>query len=144
MSEWIDQGRKLAGRLPRRYGSLEDAFRRMQSENTHLSEEQARHLTIHGVNQNEDGSYSWKFDNYVRGHSPYSFNLDEASQLWERITCPTLVVRGKEGWTSDPTKDGRLDHFQDARLVNVPDAGHWVHHDQLDLFLSELKTFLSE
>ncbi len=33
-----------------------------------LSEAQARHLTIHGVNQNEDGTYSWKFDNYIRAH----------------------------------------------------------------------------
>ena len=38
----------------------------MQEENPHLSPEQARHLTQHGVNQNEDGTYSWKFDNYVR------------------------------------------------------------------------------
>jgi hypothetical protein len=38
----------------------------MQEENPHLSADQARHLTIHGSNQNEDGTYSWKFDNYVR------------------------------------------------------------------------------
>ena len=31
--------------------------------NPHLSAEQARHLTIHGSAQNEDGTYSWKFDN---------------------------------------------------------------------------------
>jgi pimeloyl-ACP methyl ester carboxylesterase len=24
----------------------------------------------------------------------------------------------------------------------VPKAGHWVHHDQLDLFLKETKAFL--
>ena len=144
MREWIEAGRKLAGRLPRRYATLEDAFQRMQSENKHLSAEQARHLTIHGVNRNEDGSYSWKFDNYVRGHSPYAFNLEEASQLWRRITCPMLIVRGAEGWTSDPAKDGRLAHFQDARVLNVENAGHWVHHDQLELFLAELRKFLAE
>ena len=143
MQEWIEAGRKLAGRLPRRYPTLEDAFRRMRAENPHLSEEQARHLTIHGVNQNEDGTFSWKFDNHVRGHSPYAFNLEEASQLWERIRCPTLIVRGAEGWTSDPEKDGRLRFFRDGRVVNIPDAGHWVHHDQLDLFLSALRPFLA-
>ena len=71
MDEWIREQRKLAGRLPRRYASIEDAFRRMQEENPHLSAEQARHLTVHGVNQNEDGTYSWKFDNYVRVFPPY-------------------------------------------------------------------------
>ena len=45
MDEWIREQRSLAGRLPRRYASIEDAFRRMQEENPHLSAEQARHLT---------------------------------------------------------------------------------------------------
>ncbi len=30
----------------------------MQEENKHLSPEQARHLTVQGVIQNEDGTYS--------------------------------------------------------------------------------------
>ena len=48
--------RSCAGRLPRRYASIEEAFKRMQGENKHLSPEQARHLTAYGVNQNEDGT----------------------------------------------------------------------------------------
>src|SRR5262249_10301940 len=48
MDEWIREQRGLAGRLPRRYASVEDAFRRMQEENPHLSAEQALHLTAHG------------------------------------------------------------------------------------------------
>ena len=71
MRAWIDEQRGLSGRLPRRYASIEDACKRMQEENKHLSPEQARHLTQHGVNQNEDGTYSWKFDNYVRSWPPY-------------------------------------------------------------------------
>ena len=37
MDEWIGEQRGLAGRLPRRYATIEDAFRRMQEENPHLS-----------------------------------------------------------------------------------------------------------
>ncbi|PYO33708.1 MAG: alpha/beta hydrolase, partial [Candidatus Rokuibacteriota bacterium] len=51
MDEWIREQRHLAGRMPRRYASIEDAFRRMQEENPHLTAEQARHLTAQGVNQ---------------------------------------------------------------------------------------------
>ena len=50
MRNWIQERRGLAGRLPRRYPSVEEAFKRMQEENKHLSPQQARHLTIHGVN----------------------------------------------------------------------------------------------
>ena len=47
-------------RVPSRRGQ------RVQTENPHLSEAQARHLTVHDSNQNEDGACGWKFDNYVR------------------------------------------------------------------------------
>src|SRR5215475_1719770 len=43
MRKWIDLQHDLAGRLPRRYASIEDAFCRMQEANTHLSPDQARH-----------------------------------------------------------------------------------------------------
>jgi pimeloyl-ACP methyl ester carboxylesterase len=142
MDDWIREQRALAGRLPRRYASIEDAFRRMQEENPHLSAERARRLTVHGVNQNEDGTYSWKFDNYVRAFSPYTFNAEEARELWGRITCPTLLIRGTESWASDPLKDGRAAHFKNAKVVNIEKAGHWVHHDQLEKFLEVVKPFL--
>ena len=137
MREWIDEQRKLSGRLPRRYPTIEDAFKRMQEENKHLSAEQARHLTQQGVNQNEDGTYSWKFDNYVRTWPPYDMTYDDIEHLWTRIACPTLLVYGKESWASNPEKDGRLKHFKTAKVVEFDHAGHWVHHDRLDAFVAD-------
>jgi pimeloyl-ACP methyl ester carboxylesterase len=142
IQHWIAEQRMLSGRLPRRYASIEDAFRRMQEENQHLSPEQARHLTQYGVNQNEDGTYSWKFDNYVRAEPPYEMTGAEIRELWERISCPTLLVYGKESWASDPVKDGRAKHFRNAKVVAVDNAGHWVHHDRLEEFLRLLGEFL--
>ena len=95
-----------------------------------------------GFYQNEDGTYSWKFDNYVRVFPPIGVSR---TQLWDmvgRITCPTLLIRGLESWASDPIKDGRIKHFQNAKSVNVDKAGHWVHHDQLDVFLQLANDFL--
>jgi len=142
LAKWIHDTRALAGRLPRRYHSLEDAVARMQAENTHLSPEQARHLTHHGVNQNEDGTYSWKFDNYVRVWPPYDIRISEQQQLWGRITCPTLLVYGKESWASNPEEDGRIQHFNTAKVATFEKAGHWVHHDRLEDFLALMKDFL--
>lgn len=144
MREWIEQMRGLAARQPRRYATIEDASKRMRDENQFLSDEQARHLTIHSVNRNEDGTFSWKFDNYVRSFAPYRFDVEDMRALWARIECPTLLVRGADSWASDPEQDGRIQPFQKARLVNVPKAGHWVHHDQLDAFLAAVRAFLAE
>ncbi len=142
LGRWIDDQRSVAGRMPRRYASIDEALARMQAENTHLTPVQARYLTVHGVSQNEDGTYSWKFDNYVRGMSPADISLDDQQALWARITCPTLLVYGRESWASNPEQDGRIRHFNQARVVSFEQAGHWVHHDRLDAFLDELCAFL--
>ena len=143
MDQWILEQRRLAGRLPRRYASIEDAFRRMQEENPHLSAEQARHLTVHGANQNEDGTYSWKFDNYVRAWPPYDMRGRDIQLLWSRIGCPTLLLYGKESWAGNPAEDGRAAHFRHATVVGVDRAGHWLHHDRLDAFLRVVRGFLN-
>jgi pimeloyl-ACP methyl ester carboxylesterase len=143
MAEWIAARHALSSRMPRRYASIEDAFARMQEQNRHLSADQARHLTHHGVNQNEDGTYSWKFDNYVRGWPPIDMTQDEQESLWAAITCPTLLVQGRESWASNPAEDGRLARFRNARVVTFEHAGHWVHHDRLEGFLEEVTAFLA-
>jgi pimeloyl-ACP methyl ester carboxylesterase len=145
LDDWIREQRGLAGRLPRRYASIEDAFRRMQEENPHLSAEQARHLTVHGVNQNEDGTYSWKFDNYVRAFPPYDMSRRDIQLLWSRIACPTLLLHGRESrGAGDPAADGRAALFPNARVIGIERAGHWLHHDRLDEFLRIVRAFLAE
>ncbi len=143
MRAWIDEQRGLSGRLPRRYASIEDALKRMQEENKHLSPVQAHHLTQHGVNQNEDGTYSWKFDNYVRSWPPYDMRTADVEGLWARIACPTLLVYGKESWASNPADDGRARHFRNAEIVTFEGAGHWVHHDKLAEFMALARRFLA-
>ena len=113
----------------------------MQGENKHLSPEQAYHLTVHGTVQNEDGTYSWKFDNYVRNWPAYDMPTDELQALWAKIKCPTLLVYGEESWASSPEDDGRIKFFSNAKVQGFADAGHWVHHDQLQLFLDTLNKF---
>ncbi len=144
METWIREMQSLARRHPRRYKSLDEAVERMRAANPHLSAEQARHLTIHGCYRDEDGTYLWKFDNYVRAESPYLFNSTDARSLWGQITCPVLLLRGMDSWAGDPEKDGRATAFRSHRLINVPKAGHWVHHDQLDVFLRSVREFLKE
>ena len=143
MRSWIEEQRSLSGRMPRRYATIEDAFRRMQEENRHLTPEQARHLTQHGVNQNEDGTYSWKFDNYVRSWPPYDMTTAETEALWTRISCPTLLVYGRESRASNPQTDGRVRHFRHVDVATVEGAGHWVHHDRLGAFISLVRAFLA-
>lgn len=44
--------------------------------NPRLTREQAVHLATHGLKRNEDGTYSWKFDPYLRARAPYRLSLE--------------------------------------------------------------------
>jgi pimeloyl-ACP methyl ester carboxylesterase len=116
----------------------------MRAKNNHLSPEMADHLTVTGINQNEDGTYSWKFDNYVRAWPPNDLAQSELETLWAAIRCPTLLVYGNESWASNPERDGRAKHFDTARVVAFDRAGHWVHHDRFEDFLDLTGAFISE
>ena len=52
------------------------------------------------------------------------------------------MLYGADSWASNPEKDGRIAEFNTARVVEYENAGHWLHHDQFDRFMAELKDFL--
>ncbi|WP_340150526.1 alpha/beta hydrolase [uncultured Sneathiella sp.] len=140
--DWIDQKRAASARTHRRYETFDDALARMKSENKHLSDEQALHLTIHAINQNEDGTFSWKFDNYMRVWAPFDIAQEETQKLWGEITCPTMLCYGNDSWASNPVEDGRIKYFKNAIVKNYENAGHWLHHDQFERFVSDMREFL--
>src|SRR5438093_3551650 len=144
LRKWIENIRQFETRATRRYPNLQAAVARMKEANPYLTDEMARHLTLFGSNWNPDGTLIWKFDNYVRAISPYGFNMEDAQELWRQIFCPPLLCRGLDGWTDDPEKEGNIRAIARYKLINVPKAGHWVHHDRPDLFIEETRRFFSE
>ena len=144
MRQWVQHMHEMERRKPRRYPNREEATRRMIEANPHLTPDMARHLTLYGTRMNEDGTFSWKFDNYVRIRSPYQFNLEDAMDIWGKITAPTLLIKGAESWAPDPERSGRVASIRQRQTVGVDNAGHWVHHDQLDRVMDVMLDFLAE
>jgi pimeloyl-ACP methyl ester carboxylesterase len=144
LRRWVETAREMERRESRSYPDLASAVKRMKEANPHLSDEIAQHLTWHGTNLNADGSLVWKFDNYARLFPPYGLNQEDVLEILGQIICPTLLFWGMESWALPPEEDGRSDAIKTARTVKVPGAGHWVHHDQLDIFLNESTAFLKD
>jgi pimeloyl-ACP methyl ester carboxylesterase len=144
LRRWIEDRRDIEKRKAKPYPSLDAAVARMKEANPRLSDEVARHLTLHGTNWDSEGCLTWKFDNYARALSPFGHTLSDTAELYGQITSPTLLFWGLESFAPVPLDDIRVNAIRDLRLVKVPKAGHWVHHDQLDLFLKETKGFLAE
>jgi pimeloyl-ACP methyl ester carboxylesterase len=142
MRNWIEKVRGIEQRSERTYPTLAGAAARMKEANPFLSDEVARHLTLHGTNWNAEGSLVWKFDNYTRVIHPFGVDLPGACEILNRIACPTLLFWGRQSFARDPEIDPQAAAIPNKRIVKVDQAGHWLHHDQLDLFLRETKEFL--
>jgi pimeloyl-ACP methyl ester carboxylesterase len=70
--------------------------------------------------------------------------MQDAIELYGQISSPTMLFWGTESFAPMPDTDPRVKAIKNCRLVSEPKAGHWVHHDQLDLFLKETTAFLEE
>lgn len=141
--EWVERVREANRRVPRTYGTLAEAEQRLGREHPHLSPDQVRHLTLHGTRRDETGGYRWKYDHHYAGMPPQLLAGPESMSLWSRIACPVLFIRGDEcSEASDPERNGALAHFRDAHSITLPNAGHWVHHNQLDSVLLLARDFL--
>jgi pimeloyl-ACP methyl ester carboxylesterase len=142
MSRWIDQLERISEHEPSAFKTIEEAAQRLSARNRRLTPELALHLARHGVRQNADGLYRWKFDHYQRARAPYRLTPEDYADLWLRVTCPTLLMWGSESFLPDPEAAGLLAHFRQAELVKLDGAGHWLHHDRLDEVLASLRGFL--
>lgn len=142
IADWVGDLDKAAQRKIHRYPSAADGADRMAARNARLTREQALHLATHALKRDADGSYSWKFDPYLRARAPYRLSLEDNIALWSRIACPTLLAAGSESFLPDPETAGVLSHFRQAEMVRIEGAGHWLQHDQPAEVIRILKTFL--
>jgi pimeloyl-ACP methyl ester carboxylesterase len=141
IAKWVAQLDKMAATKPRRLADLAEAAKRMLAHNKHLTPELAEHLARHAVRKNADGTYNWKFDEYGAARAPYRLSPEDHVALWQRITCPTLLLRGDE--TFMPDWAAALPPLKTARAEVIRGAGHWLHHDRLDDVLAFLRPFLA-
>ena len=71
-------------------------------------------------------------------------NVDMADEIGA-IENPTLVMVGLEDATTPPAMSHALhDGIAGSRLVEIPGCGHCPQIQARDIFVAELKSFLSE
>ena len=130
------------GKTSKSLPSLEAAFERMQEANPSLRKDVVLHLTQHGVRENKDGSYSWKYD-YLTRSPDFSLRHEDTIEIWKRIICPVLVVNADNGLPHRVGHNETLEYFQDNRLEILEKATHWIFHDQKLAMQDLINNFLS-
>ena len=137
---WIDHTRGLESRTPRRMPSVADAAERLRRGNPRLSEERALDLATYAVRET-GGGYEWKFDPWVDSRAPVELRPEEAPPVWARVSAPVLLLMGMEAAERGVQNPEDARFFEKGSALVVPDAGHWVHHDQPEFVLRELLRF---
>jgi pimeloyl-ACP methyl ester carboxylesterase len=131
---------RLALTLGRSYQTREEAVKRFRflPEAADADEALRQHIAKRSVRREADSRFGFKFD-------PRWLGVPARSQPALRdIRCPTLLLRGAN--SALLTREGALEiagEIPDARLVEIPGAGHHVHIDQPELVLKALLDFLN-
>lgn len=140
----VVEGRQKAyAREPRSFPKKSDAISRMRALHKNLSADQAEHLAIHAL-ADDEGSVRWKHDPFLLMEAYRPEPPSEYGPLFGAIKAPVLLMYGLESWATSPGKDGRLGIFSNAQLMEFDDAGHWLHHDRFEDFIAGLRRFWEE
>ena len=143
LREWVMKARAMEHQTPRVYPSFRAAADRMRDANKALTQDMADHLARWGSNAIDNG-WVWKFDPFVRGRNPVELKVPEMELIWKNIQCPVLHLVGetshfKRGKFHEEPLDS---FFNDSRTEVIRNAGHWMHHDQLDTTVKAIRDFL--
>jgi len=102
-----------------------------------------RQFLLKNVNRSKNNEYSWSLNlKALRNNLPVIMDgLDENQS--EITGFPTLFIRGEESdyiLEEDEKFIKRL--FPYADIETVPDAGHWLHAEQPEIFMQKVNNFI--
>jgi esterase len=123
------------------FGSVEAAAEAARARSPRASFEQLKQRSAHALRRLDDGRLTMKYDLWA----PRRWEPLDLWPLLERISCPTLLVRGADSPVLRPeVADQMVRTMPNSRLVVVPEAGHGIGLDNPKVFESAIREFLLE
>lgn len=101
-----------------------------------------RQFLLKNLYRNNNKQYNWRFN--LTRLSECQDLIGSHDPIQNPITIPTLFVKGsKSGYILDQDRV-IIDHaFAKASIISIPDAGHWLHAEQPELFYQKVTQFMS-
>ncbi|MEX2032253.1 MAG: alpha/beta hydrolase, partial [Dehalococcoidia bacterium] len=132
------------------WASFDDAVDAFAPHIPGASHEQLERRVRGALIQNEDGTFTWGFDEAFRDPSIRPPDPDPGqrrlSDLWDsadRVQCPTMIVRGQDTDMLTPEAIQRLHRrIAGSRVSLIEDAGHNVPTDQPSSLALNIREFL--
>ena len=100
---------------------------------------EAGFLTRHGP----DGGLYWKSHQSSGLARQTPADIEARWQILRSIQCPTLIVRGDQSLVFEEAVAVEMPRVMaQAKLIEIPGAGHYVHRDNPDPFEEAVLGFL--
>lgn len=143
--EGVRSVRRFLVSAPDDFASIEEAVALASVYNPRRSPENLRRRLSHNLRQGPGGRWVWKYDRRFKTMgSVYSHPLPDLWAVWDRITCPVLIVRGQESNVlAEQVARQMTERRPQAVLAEVTGAGHSVVGDNLEGFRGVLEPFLA-
>lgn len=141
-SRLLAKRRAVVSRTRRSYHE-DVAIQTLAKIHTKLPTDMVEYLARHGLRPFEDG-YVWKHDAAMDYTTVQASPPEKNLQLIRAVTAPTILFYGGASFLGpfDPD-DQRFGEFRSSKVYFYEDAGHWLHHEELERFLGDLNTQLA-
>ena len=150
---WLNELKAFhAGKMQlKTYDSMDAVAARLIKNNARLSPDKARWLAGHWSAEVSPGQWQILGDAAHKLTNPQLYRVDEVLSVHRQITAPTLMVESEDDniahwWRGKFT---RAEHRQrllavpSLEIMEVPDCGHMLHHDQPGAVAALIERFLA-
>jgi len=152
LNQWLDELRQQReGAIDLKpYPDALSVAERLMKTNPRLPREKALWLAQHWAQPQADGQWRILGDAAHKIVNPYLYRVEEALEIFQRITAPVLAVEASDDslgqwWKGRYTLEEyhqRLQAVPRHRIARIEDAGHMLHHDQPQALAELLEAFL--
>jgi pimeloyl-ACP methyl ester carboxylesterase len=152
-AKWLNELKALhAGKMQlKSYDSLDAVAARLVKTNPRLSSNKARWLASHWSAEVSPGHWQILGEAAHKLINPQLYRVDEVMAVHRQISAPTLVIEAVDdsiaqfwrGKFSRAEHRERLQAVPSLDIVEVPDCGHMLHHDQPEAVAALIERFIS-
>ncbi len=153
LTQWMNEVKQFhRGALQlNTYDSLDEVAARLVKNNAYLSQDKAHWLARHWAAELAPGQWTILGEAAHKITSAQLYRVAEVLAIYRHIAAPTLMVEASDDrmtawWRGQFTlaeHHERLKSVANLEIVQVPDCGHMLHHDQPQAVAALLEQFMA-
>ena len=142
LNQWVRSWNRARARKPHVYASIEVAADKLQARDPLLPRERAEKLATWGTRA-VDGGFVFKHDPLHLTMGPVPYSVAIATQFWERIHCPILLIDGAESELELPQEETerRTRALASFRRECIAGAGHLIQRHRPETLAALISEF---